>query len=112
VLTVSVSPKQIVEGSDAVFTFKMTPALSPQASSVLITEKVTGGAGRGGSFGATYSVFFGVDQTTATVTLHTVADHVKQGKEKFTVKLVKSPIPNIYKTGNPVSATVTIVDAP
>jgi hypothetical protein len=108
--SVSVSPKQMVEGNDAVFTFKVSPPLD-HGMSVLITEKSMGGAGRGGSFGATSSVFFGVGQSTATVTLHTIADTVKQGKQKFTVKLLKPPA-HLYKLGKPSSATVTIVDAP
>jgi sugar lactone lactonase YvrE len=107
-ITVSVSPKQIVEGSDAVFTFEATPPLSAPSS---VPFKISGGGGRNVSFDASISVFFQVGQSTTTASLHTTADNLKQGKQKFTVKLVKSPVPS-YKNGNPKSATVTIVDAP
>jgi hypothetical protein len=107
-ITVSVSPKQIVEGSDAVFTFKATPPLSaPLSVPIMYTSRGT----RNISFDAPISVFFQAGQSTTIATLHTTADTLKQGKQKFTVKLVKSPV-SIYKIGNSKLATVTIVDAP
>jgi hypothetical protein len=109
-VTVSVSPKQIVEGSDAIFTFTMSPPLSAP-SSVPFTYKISGRGQRSVSLDAHISVFFQVGQSTASTTLHTTGTTAKEGKQKITVKLVKSPVP-LYKSGKPSSATVTILDAP
>jgi hypothetical protein len=109
VISVSVSPKQIVEGSDAIFTFTANPA-PPLPLTVGITEQNLGP--RQVTFGGPNFISFitfGAGVSTHTVTLHTFADTEVQKKQRFTVQILKVPI---YKIGRPKSATVRIGDPP
>jgi len=104
VISVSVSPKNITEGSDAVFTFTAKPAFA-LPTSVGFTYRTSGS--REFSLNAQYSIHFGAGVSTHTVTLHTFADVEKQKKQRFTMRVMNVPI---YKVGTKNGATVTISD--
>ena len=101
--TVSVSPTQINEGEDAVFTFTAKPAPALPGS-VGLTERLIGP-----EFNGTWPVMnfveFGPGVTTRHVTLHTVATGQTGRNSQWRVTLLRIPS---YKLGTPNSATVTI----
>jgi hypothetical protein len=102
VISVSVSPKQITEGSDATFTFTAKPAFA-FPTSIGITYNNLGP--RLVTFDT--NIRFGAGVSTHTVTLHTFADTARDKKQRFTVRILNVPI---YKLGAKNQASVTIAD--
>jgi hypothetical protein len=105
VISVSVSPKQIVEGSDAFFTFTCKPA-PVRPLTVGINEIDIGG--RQVSFPVGGAIRFGAGVSSLTVPLHAHADAIAQKKTKYMVQITRAPI---YKIGTK-SASVNIIDPP
>jgi hypothetical protein len=103
--TVSVSPKTIKEGEDAVFTFTAKPAPATRGG-VGITERATGGLIlTPWTWPVTNEVEFGPGVTTRHVTLHTVSAGETGKDSQWRVTLLRIPI---YKLGTPNTAVVTI----
>ncbi|MEY2484593.1 MAG: hypothetical protein QOH39_241 [Verrucomicrobiota bacterium] len=105
VISVSVSPKQIVEAADAIFTFTAKPA---PALPLTVGINEIDLSGRQVSFPVGGAIRFGAGVSSLTVPLHTQADTIAQKKTKYTVQIVRAPI---YKIGQK-SASVKIVDPP
>ena len=106
---VSVSPGQITEGTDATFTI----FLSAPASQTLTINYSTGGtATRGSDYtlsGTVGQVTIPLGQTTATVVLHSIADHVNERNETASLILTSG---SGYKLPRKPKAVVTIVNGP
>jgi hypothetical protein len=80
-ITVSVSPSSVIEGNDAVFTFTSSVVVSQP---VTISYSMRGTALIGSDYildGTPGQVTIAAGQNSATVTLHSIADHVKEGTE-------------------------------
>lgn len=108
VVTVSVSPKQVTEGSDAIFTFHLKPA-QPLPFTIGITETIKGGE-RNILFPNSYlSVRFGAGVTNLPIPVHIANDGIEERKTNYTVRIIRVPI---YKIGSQSKAIVTIVDPP
>ena len=103
VYTVTVSPRQIMEGEDATFTFTAKPAPAARGG-VLITERLIGPP-IPGSFDATTEVEFAPGVTTRHIKLHTTATGQTGKNSQWRVSIVRSPV---YKIGAPGAAVVTV----
>ena len=108
-IRVSVSPSSVVEGSDATFTF---------SSSLVVKQPVTvsysmGGTAQNGTdytvSGTPGQVTISVGHSSASVTLHSIADHVPENSETAVMALVSGPG---YNLGRHATATLKIVNGP
>jgi hypothetical protein len=80
-ITVSVSPSSVVEGNDATFTFSSSAVVSHP---ITVSYSMRGTALNGTDYtlsGMPGQVILTAGQTSATVTLHSIADHVKERNE-------------------------------
>jgi len=106
---VSVASSQIVEGADAIFTV----SASAPVSQPLTVNYFMGGTAREGSDytlgGTPRQVTIPAGQISATVTVHSIADHVRERNE--TAALVLSSGTG-YKLPKRPRAAVTIVNGP
>ncbi|MEY2480746.1 MAG: hypothetical protein QOI04_1673 [Verrucomicrobiota bacterium] len=108
-INVSVAPTQIVEGKDATFTFSSSAILSQP---ITINYSMSGKAQNGsdytlsGSFGR---VTIAAGQSSATVLLHAIADHVREQNESATMMLANG---SGYELPWRANATITIVNSP
>lgn len=108
-ISVSVSPGQVTEGSDATFTISSaTVLLQP----VTIRYSMRGGAQIGRDYtlsGNPGSITIPAGQSSATISLHAVADHVRERNETAIMALASG---SGYKLSSQVKATLTIVNGP
>jgi hypothetical protein len=107
-ITVSVSPGSVVEGNDAVFTFISSTAVSQP---VTINYSTRGTALNGIDYtldGTPGQVTIVVGQSSATVTLHAIADHVNERNETAVMALVSGSGYKLPKRG--AKATLTIIN--
>jgi outer membrane biosynthesis protein TonB len=108
-IRVSVSPGQVSEGSDATFTISSSTILSEP---VAVSYSMRGTARQGNDYnwdGTPGQVTIPAGQSSATIVLHTVADHVKEKSETATMILTNG---TGYKLPRRAKATLTIVNAP
>jgi len=108
-ITVSVSPSSVIEGNDAIFTFW---------SSVVVSQPVTVGYVMRGSAlngidytlsGTPGQVTIVAGQNSATVVLHSIADHVREKNETAVVALASG---SGYKIPTRAKVTLTILNQP
>ena len=108
-MRVSVSPGQISEGSDAIFTITVSAA----PSQPLAVNYVMGGTSLQNSdytlSETSQQIVISAGQTSATVLLHAVADHVKERNETASMILTQG---TGYKLPKRPKAVLTIVNAP
>jgi hypothetical protein len=108
-IRVSVSPAQIVEGSDATFTISSSIILSQP---ITITYSMRGKTLQGSDYtltGIPGEVTILAGQSSATVMLHAVADHVKEKSQTATMRLVDGIG---YKLPKRSKASLTILNEP
>lgn len=108
-ITVSVLTGQVVEGSDATFSITSSVALGQP---VTVSYAMGGKAQQGADYtldGTPGQVTILAGQSSATVTLHAIADHVKERKESVTMTLNSG---TGYRIPRRARATLTIVDGP
>jgi hypothetical protein len=109
-ITVSVSPGSVSEGNDATFTFSSSVVVS---QSVTVSYVMRGNALDGIDYtlsGTPGEVTIGGGQNSATVRLHSIADHVKEKNETAVMALSSGSGYKIPKRG--AKATLTILNAP
>jgi hypothetical protein len=109
-ITVSVSPGSVSEGNDATFTISSSVAVS---QSVTVSYVMRGIAINGTDYtlsGTPGEVTIGAGQNSATVTLHSIADGVREKNETAVMALATGSGYKIPKRG--VKATLTILNAP
>lgn len=109
-IRISVSPTSVVEGNDATFTISASVAvLQPLAVSYSMR-----GTGINGSdytlTGTPGKVTIGTGQTSATVAIHSIADHVKEKSETAVMALTSGAGYKIPRRG--AKATLTILNGP
>ena len=107
IIKVSVSPGQVIEGNDAIFTFSSSVALS---QSVTIHYTMGGRAQSGLDYtlsGTSGEVTMDAGQSSTTVTLHAIADHVKERNETAVISLTNG---TDYRVPKRAKATLTIVN--
>lgn len=110
IITVSVSPSQVLEGNDAVFTFSSSATVS-QSLTVSYLLRGTALQGSDYSLGSpTGQVVFAAGQRSATVTLHANADHVTERNESVILAVNSGAGYKLPKRG--AKATLTILNAP
>lgn len=109
-ITVSVSPGSVIEGNDATFTF---------SSSVVVGQPVTvnysmrGTALNGTDYtlnGTSGQVAINAGQNSATVTIHSIADHVKERNETAIMAVSAGSGYKLPKRGT--KTTLTILNGP
>ena len=108
-MTVSVSPSQVIEDSDATFTVSSSIVLS---QTITVSYSMRGAALKGTDYtlsGTPSQITIPSGQSSATVVLHTIADHVKETNETATMALSSGAG---YKIPKRAKATLTIVNAP
>jgi len=109
VVRVSVSPGQITEGADAIFTIFVS---APVSQSLTVNYSMGGTSTQGIDYslgGVPGQVTIGAGQTSATVTLHSIADHVKEKNETASMILGQGMG---YKLPRRPKAALTIVNGP
>ena len=109
VVSVSVAPGQITEGTDAVFQVSSNIVLNQP---VTVTYLMSGKATQGSDYnlsGTPGQVTIQAGSSSAQVTLHSIADHVAEKTESATMTLGKN---SAYKLSKAKKATVNILDAP
>jgi hypothetical protein len=108
-INVSVFPGQVVEGNDAIFTFSSSFALSQP---VTIHYTMGGRAQSGSDYTLSAvqgQVTMGAGQSSVTVTLHSIADHVQERNETAVMSLTNG---TGYRVPKRAKATLTIVNGP
>ncbi len=109
-ITVSVSPGSVIEGSDATFTI---------SSSVVVSQPVTVSYGMRGTAvnGSDYTlngnpggVTIAAGQRSATVTLHSIADHVREKNETAVMALASGSGYKLPQRG--AKAMLTVLNGP
>jgi len=109
-ITISVSPTSVIEGSDATFTISASVAvLQPLTVSYSMRGTAINESDYtlAGTFGkATISA----GQRSATVAIHSIADHVKEKSETAVMALASGPGYKIPRRG--AKATLTILNGP
>jgi hypothetical protein len=108
-IDISVSPGQVVERSDATFTVSSSTVLSQP---ITVSYSMRGTALRGSDYtlsGTAGRVTIPAGQSSATVLLHTIADHVKERNETVTMLLTNG---TENKLPRRPKATLTIVNGP
>ena len=106
-ITVAVSPGSVSEGNDATFTFSSSVAVS---QAVTINYSMRGSAIDGTDYTLSGSSTIGAGQNSATVTLHSIADHVREKSETAVMALTSGGGYKLPKRG--AKATLTILNAP
>jgi hypothetical protein len=99
----------VVEGNDAIFTFSSSFALSQP---VTIHYTMGGRAQSGIDYtlsGTQGQVTMGAGQSSVTVTLHSIADHVQERNETAVMSLTNG---TGYRVPKRAKATLTIVNGP
>jgi hypothetical protein len=107
-MTVSVSPGSVIEGSDATFTFSSSVVVSQL---VTVNYSMRGTATNGIDYtldGTAGQVTIAAGQSSATVTLHAIADHLKERNETAIMTVVSGPDYKLPKRG--AKATLTIIN--
>ncbi len=107
-INVSVSPGSVVEGDDATFTFSSSAAVS---QSTTVNYSMRGTAINGTDYtlsGTPGQVTITSGQNSATVTLHSIADHVKERNETAIMAVSAGSGYKLPKRG--AKATVTIIN--
>jgi outer membrane biosynthesis protein TonB len=107
-ITVSVSPSSVVEGSSAIFIFSSSGAVSQPLT---VTYSMRGTAINGSDYtldGTPGQVTIAAGQTSTTVTLQSIADHVKEKNETAIMVPNSGSGYKLPKRGT--KATVTIVN--
>jgi hypothetical protein len=108
-ISVTVSPSSVTEGNDATFTASSSFVLSQP---VTVKYAIRGTATNGTDYtlsGTAGQVTIAAGQSSATVTLHAIADHVAERSETAIMAIGKG---GGYAVGNPNKATVKILNAP
>jgi hypothetical protein len=108
-ITVSVSPGSVIEGNDATFTFSSSSVVSQP---VTVSYAMRGTAFNGSDYtlsGSSGQVTIAAGQRSATITLHSIADHVKERNETAVMALATG---SGYKIPKSAKATVTILNGP
>jgi hypothetical protein len=108
-IRISVSPGQIAEGSDATFTISSSAILSQP---ITVTYSMRGKALQGSDYtltGIPGQVTILAGQSSATVMLHAVADHVKETSQTVTMRLTDGIG---YKLPKRRKAPLTILNEP
>jgi hypothetical protein len=108
-VTVSVSPTSVTEGSDATFTVASSFVLS---QAVTVNYSMRGTAQNGTDYtltGTAGQVTIAAGQSSATVTLHSIADHVQERSETAIMALLAG---SGYGVPKPGKATLKILNAP
>ena len=103
------SPGQVSEGSDATFTISSSIVLS---QSITVSYSMGGRAQQGSDYtlsGTPGQVTIPAGQTSATIVLHAVADHVKERNENAAMTLTSG---SAYKLPKRAKAALTIVNGP
>jgi hypothetical protein len=99
----------VIEGSDAIFTFSRSVVLSQP----LTIHYTMGGRAQSGSdyalSGIPGQVTIGAGQSSTTITLHSIADHMKERNETAVLSLTSDAA---YKVPKRSKATVTIINGP
>ncbi|HJT82520.1 MAG TPA: hypothetical protein VJ719_15095 [Chthoniobacterales bacterium] len=109
IVRVSVTPSQIVEGATATFIFSASAAVS-QPLTVNYSMGGTAKPGRDYTLdGTSRQITIPAGQTSATIVLHSIADHVREKNESAAVILGSG---NGYKLPKRPRAAVTIVNGP
>jgi hypothetical protein len=107
-ITISVSPGRIVEGSDTTFTFsRSTPAAQP----LTVSYSMRGSARIGTDYtldGTAGQVTIAAGNNSATVTLHSIADHVKERNETAIMVVTSGTGYKLPRRGT--KATLTILN--
>ena len=109
-ITVSVSPGSVVEGNDATFTFSSSVVVSQP---ITVSYSMRGTAINGADYtldGTPGQVTFAAGSTSATVTLHSIADHVKERNE--TAIMVPSSGVGYKLPQHGTKATLIIINGP
>ncbi len=109
-ITVSVSPGSVIEGNDATFTFSSSVVVG---QSVTVNYSMRGTALNGNDYtlsGASGQVTITAGQNSATVTLHSIADHVKERSETAIMVPGTGVGYKLPKRGT--KATLTIINGP
>jgi hypothetical protein len=109
-MTVSVSPGSVIEGSDATFTISSSAVVS---QSLTVGYMMRGTAINGTDYtlsGTPGQVTIGAGQNSATVTLHSIADHVRERNESAIMALSSGGGYKLPKRG--AKATLTILNGP
>jgi len=109
-ITVSVSPSSVVEGNDATFTFSSSAVVSQP---VTVSYSMRGTAINGTDYvltGAPGQATIAAGQSSATITLHSIADHVKEKTETAILLPTSGPDYKLPKRGT--KATLTILNGP
>jgi hypothetical protein len=105
-ITVSVSPGSVVEGNDATFTVFSAAVVS---QSITVNYSMRGTAINGTDYtlsGTPGQVTLSAGQTSATVTLHSIADHVKEKTETAIMVLSGGSGYKLPKRGTKVTLTI------
>jgi hypothetical protein len=108
-VTVSVSPSSVAEGNNATFTISSSFVLSQP---ITVNYSMRGTAQNGTDYALTGTpghVTIAAGQSSATVTLNAIADHVQERKETAIMALANG---TGYKIPKPAKATLTILNAP
>lgn len=107
-MNVSVSPGSVVEGNDATFTIFSSDVV---AQPVTVNYSVRGTAINGSDYtlsGIAGQVIIDAGQSFAAVTVHSIADHVKERNETVIVTLSAGAGYKLPKHG--AKATLTIIN--
>jgi hypothetical protein len=99
----------VIEGGDATFTVSSSTVLS---QTITVGYSMSGTAQLGSDFtlsGTPGQVTISAGQSSATVVLHTIAEHVKERNENATMSLTSG---TSYKLSRRSRATLTIVNGP
>jgi hypothetical protein len=110
VITLSVSPALLNEGSDATFTVSASTVNPSQP--ITVGYSMSGKAQEGTDYtlsGTPGQFTIPPGQSSATVTLHALADMVNEKNDKAKMKLSTGAD---YELGKPKKATVTIINVP
>jgi hypothetical protein len=109
-ITVSVSPSSVIEGSDATFTVSSSVVVSQP---VTVSYAMRGSALNGIDYtlsGTPGQVTIGAGQNSAIVTLHSIADHVREKNETAVAALASGSGYKLPIRG--AKATLTILNGP
>jgi hypothetical protein len=109
-VTISVSPGSVVEGNDATFTFSSSTVV---AQSLTINYSMRGTALNGADYtlgGTAGQVTITSGTNSATATLHSIADHVKERSETAIMTVTSGSGYKLPRRG--AKATLTILNGP
>lgn len=109
-ISISVSPGSVIEGNDATFTITSSTAV---AQPLTINYSMRGSAINGSDYtlnGTAGQATIGAGQNSATVTLHSIADHVGERNETAVMALSSGIGYKLPKRG--AKATLTILNGP